>query len=52
VGVNELGYVRFQLTAAGKAMLASAPGNQLPAHVTVSSHGHSATGQVALVGYQ
>ncbi|HZU59551.1 MAG TPA: arylsulfotransferase family protein, partial [Solirubrobacteraceae bacterium] len=52
LGVNELAYVQFQLTAAGKARLASAPGNQLAAHVRLTSGGHSAAGQVALVGYQ
>ena len=52
LGVGELGYVRFQLTPTGKSRLASAPGNQLAAKVTLTAQGHTATGHVALVGYQ
>jgi hypothetical protein len=50
--VNECGYVRFQLTPAGKSMLARAPGNQLAARVTLATGRRAASGHVALVGYQ
>jgi hypothetical protein len=52
VGVNELAYLSFQLTPQGRSMLAAATGNQLAAHVTLTSQGHTATGHVALVGYR
>lgn len=52
VGVNELAYVPFQLTAAGSSLVANAPGNQLAAHIVVDSGRQSATGDVALIRYQ
>jgi hypothetical protein len=52
VGVNEVDYVRFQLTPAGRSMLANSAGNQLAATVSLTSGGRTATGRVALVRYQ
>jgi hypothetical protein len=52
VGVNEVGYVQFQLAAAGRSMLAHAAGNQLAARLTLASGGRLATGKIALIGYQ
>ncbi|MBV9006809.1 MAG: hypothetical protein JO181_19235, partial [Solirubrobacterales bacterium] len=51
LGVNELGYVPFTLTAAGHTLLTRAPGNQLPATVAITTGGATATAQVALVSF-
>ncbi|MBV8989863.1 MAG: DUF1906 domain-containing protein [Solirubrobacterales bacterium] len=51
VGVDELGYLTFKLTAGGKAMLARANGNQLLAHVSIIGANATATGTVALVKF-
>jgi hypothetical protein len=48
---GDLGYLLFSLTAAGRSMLAHAPGNQLGAQVRISGAGATATGQIALVGF-
>jgi hypothetical protein len=52
LGVDELGYVPFQLTAAGQTLLDQAPGNQLAAKITLTTHRRTATGQIALARYQ
>ena len=51
LGIDELGALPFQLTAAGRSLLASAKGNQLPARIVVSDGRERATGSIALVGY-
>ena len=51
LGANEVGYLPFQLTPAGKAKLARAAGNQLAVQVTLSNGSDVATGQIALVRY-
>jgi hypothetical protein len=51
LGAGELGYVIFSLTAAGRSMLAHAPGNQLGAQVSLTGGGQTATGQLALVSF-
>jgi hypothetical protein len=51
VGGDELGYVIFALTRRGRAMLASAPGNQLGARVTLRYGASIATGRIALVRF-
>jgi hypothetical protein len=51
IGSGELGYLSFTLTAAGRSMLAHAPGNQLPAQVTLSGGTTTATASLALVGF-
>ena len=52
LGANELGYLIFSLTGAGQRMLAQAPGNQLPATVTITDGGARATAQIALVSFR
>ena len=52
LGTNELGYLIFSLTSAGKSLLAHASGNQLGAQVTVSSGAGSARAQIALVRFR
>jgi outer membrane protein assembly factor BamB len=51
VGAGDQGYVIFSLTAAGRSMLARAPGNQLAAQVSLTDGSSSASGQVALVRF-
>jgi hypothetical protein len=51
IGAHELSYVAFHLSAAGKAMLARAPGNMLGATVTLSGSAATASGQIALVAF-
>lgn len=51
LGANDAGYAPFQLTAAGRAMLARAAGNQLAVQVRVRNGSDTATGQIALVRY-
>jgi hypothetical protein len=51
LGADELGYLNFQLTAAGRTMLNHASGNQLGAEVKLRSAQGVADGQVALVKY-
>jgi hypothetical protein len=51
LGGNQVGYLAFTLTGAGKNMLAHAAGNQLGAHVEVGG-GSSASADVALVGFR
>jgi hypothetical protein len=51
IGAGELGYLSFTLTSAGRSMLAHAPGNQLPAHVTITSGSTTATADLALAGF-
>ncbi len=48
VGVSEIGYLRFALTAAGHRLLASRPGNQLPARVRITDAGKTASGAIVL----
>lgn len=50
IGANQLAYVYFSLSASGRALLAHAPGNQLPVRVTLAGTGLAASGQLALVG--
>ena len=51
LGAGELGYLAFTLTPAGRSMLAHAPGNQLPAHVTLTNGSRSASANLALVRF-
>jgi hypothetical protein len=51
IGAGELGYLSFTLSSAGRSMLAHAAGNQLPAHVTLTSGSTTATANLALVGF-
>jgi hypothetical protein len=51
LGTNELGYLSFRLSTQGRAMLAAAPGNQLGAHVTLTSGSASASADIALVRF-
>ncbi|MDQ6806162.1 MAG: arylsulfotransferase family protein [Actinomycetota bacterium] len=50
VGGNQVGYLAFKLSAAGRRLVAHAGGNQLAAHVSTGSGG--ASGDVALVGFR
>jgi hypothetical protein len=50
LGTRELGYVSFVLTAAGRALLEQTSGNQLGAHVSLTSNGVTAAGQIDLIG--
>jgi hypothetical protein len=52
VGARQLGYLSFSLTAAGRAMLARAPGNQLGARITVTNGHDTASGAIALVRFR
>jgi Arylsulfotransferase (ASST) len=52
LGANELGYLMFTLTPAGRALLARAPGNQLNARVAIRAGNASATATIALVGFR
>jgi hypothetical protein len=52
VGARQLGYLSFSLTAAGRTMLARAPGNQLGARITVTSGHDTASGVIGLVSYR
>ncbi len=51
LGANELGYLYFTLTAAGHAMLAHAPGNQLGAQITLTNGSATASADVALAAF-
>jgi hypothetical protein len=51
IGGNQVGYLDYALTAAGRSMLAHAGGNQLGAHVGLAGDS-SASGDVALVGFR
>jgi hypothetical protein len=51
LGANELGYLLFTLTAAGRALLAHADGNQLGAQVRITSGSTTASADIALVGF-
>ncbi len=51
LGVNEAAFIAFKLNAAGRSMLRSAPGNQLPSQITLTSGQVKATGQIPLVRY-
>jgi hypothetical protein len=50
-GPGSAGYLSFQLNAAGKSLIASAPGHQLATQVTLTGSGISASGSVALVPF-
>jgi hypothetical protein len=53
LGANELGYLSFRLTAAGRALLAGASGNQLGAALKLANQGGgSATASIALVKFR
>lgn len=52
VGADECGWLFYTLTSAGKAMLARAHGNQLPAQITVTNKRQTATEQLALVRFR
>jgi hypothetical protein len=52
LGVNQLGYLFFSLTATGHRLLASARGNQLPVRVTITTGSTTATAHVALVSFR
>jgi hypothetical protein len=52
LGADQLGYLNFHLTAAGRQLLAHARGNQLGARVTVADATAQATGKIVLVGYR
>jgi hypothetical protein len=51
IGANELGYVIFNLSARGRALLARAPGNQLAASVRLSAGSTSSAANIALVRF-
>jgi hypothetical protein len=51
IGVGELGYLSFTLTAAGRSLLSRAPANQLPAQVTLTNGSTTATVSLALVSF-
>jgi hypothetical protein len=51
IGARQLGFLRFQLSAAGRALLARASGNQLPVTVAVSGQGITAGARSALVAF-
>jgi hypothetical protein len=51
LGAEELGYLSFRLTPAGRRMLQTARGNQLSAHVSETDGPASAGGQIVLVSY-
>jgi hypothetical protein len=51
LGARELGYLIFSLTSAGQSMLAHAAGNQLSAHLAVTSGQGTAAADVALVRF-
>jgi len=53
LGVNELGYLSFALTAAGQRILTHTPGNQLAAKLTITTATATATAtaQIALVSF-
>lgn len=53
LGVGELGFLHFELSSSGRALLRHARGNQLGAKVVLSEPGSaSAGGSVDLVGYR
>jgi hypothetical protein len=53
LGVNQLGYLYFSLTGAGRRLLASPrSGNQLPAHVTIADGSTTASADIALVSFR
>ena len=52
VGVDEVRPLSFKLSSAGRSMLQRAPGNQLPARITLAAGRSRAVGAVALVGYR
>lgn len=52
LGAQAAGYLQFHLTAAGVAMLARAPGNQLATGVRVVDGTDAATGSIALVALE
>jgi hypothetical protein len=53
IGANEVAYLRFALTGAGRALLARARGNQVGvrAELTDSTSHARASGRLALIGY-
>jgi hypothetical protein len=52
LGANEIGYLLFQLTPGGRALLAAASGDQLGAYATISQPGATAHAALALVGFR
>lgn len=52
IGANELGYVMFALTPAGRSMLAHVSGGQLAAHVAITDGRTNTTGDIALVAFR
>lgn len=54
LGANELGYLRFKATPAGRRKLAHARGNKLGVTVTLTDENSSAsaTGSLVLIGYR
>jgi Arylsulfotransferase (ASST) len=52
LGANALGYLSFSLNPVGRRLLSHATGNQLPAQVTITDQGASATASVALVAFR
>jgi hypothetical protein len=51
LGADEVGYLSFQLTPAGRTALNHAPGNQLAVQVRLRSGDGRASGELALVRY-
>jgi hypothetical protein len=51
LGAQDLGTVFFKLSAAGQRLLSRNSGNQLPAQVSVSVAGHTATAAIALTRF-
>lgn len=52
LGVNELGYLAFSLTASGHRILTHARGNQLSAKVTITTATATATAQIAVAAFR
>jgi hypothetical protein len=50
LGINELGYLHFSLTAAGHRMLLHRRGNQLPAKLQISNGGPVGSGSTTATG--
>ena len=51
LGANEIGYLRFRLTAAGHSRLARSRGNQMSARINVTAAGTTAGAAVVLSAF-
>ncbi len=52
LGVNELGYLSFSLTAAGHKLITRAHGNQLAANLTIRNGATTASGRIVLASFR